>query len=391
MRWRILALLFFARIGLGFQFQTLASVGDDLVVAFGFDYAEIGFLIGLFMAPGLLLALPAGFAGRYACDLSLAGIGLVALTLGGVVSGCATEGWTIGLGRLIAGVGFVFGTVYFTKMIADWFDGREIATAMSIFVVSWPVGIAVGQIGHVWLAQTFDWHAPFLAASIYCGAGALAMFIWYRPPPNLEAANSFSPGLSVSLKALEWRLVICAGAAWGLFNAGYVVYLTFASKMLIAHGAPTLGAASVVSLGSWLMLLSATLCGMIADRFGRRDTIMMVCMAGAVIALMLLSVPGAGVPASMLFGLLGMAPAGVIMALAGQAIAPQRRAFGMGVFFTIYYASMTAGPPIAGAIFDLHARADEPLMFGMALFAAVLPATFAFRHFKSNAPSACRT
>jgi len=48
MRWRILALLFFARIALGFQFQTLASVGDGLVVAFGLDYAGIGLLIGLF-------------------------------------------------------------------------------------------------------------------------------------------------------------------------------------------------------------------------------------------------------------------------------------------------------------------------------------------------------
>ena len=61
MRWRILGLLFLARIGLGIQFQTVASVGDDLIVAFGFNYADIGFLIGLFMAPGLFLALPAGY------------------------------------------------------------------------------------------------------------------------------------------------------------------------------------------------------------------------------------------------------------------------------------------------------------------------------------------
>ena len=63
MRWRMLALLFFARIGLGFQFQTLASVGDGLVVAFGLDYAGIGLLIGLFMAPGLLWLCPPGILG----------------------------------------------------------------------------------------------------------------------------------------------------------------------------------------------------------------------------------------------------------------------------------------------------------------------------------------
>ena len=63
MRWRILALLFAARVGLGFQFQTMASVGGDLSDAFGLDNAEIGLMIGLFMAPGLFLALPAGFSG----------------------------------------------------------------------------------------------------------------------------------------------------------------------------------------------------------------------------------------------------------------------------------------------------------------------------------------
>ena len=81
MRWRILALLFLARIGMGFQFQTLASVGDDLVVAFGLDYAGVGLLIGLFMAPGVVLAIPAGFSGRYLSDRVLAALGLSAHAL----------------------------------------------------------------------------------------------------------------------------------------------------------------------------------------------------------------------------------------------------------------------------------------------------------------------
>jgi MFS family permease len=76
-------------------------------------------------------------------------------------------------------------------------------------------------------------------------------------------------------------------------------------------------------------------CGQIVDRFGRREIILAVCMASAVLALMPLSVPGAGLAASLIFGLIGMAPAGVIMALAGQAVAPERRAFGMGIFLTV--------------------------------------------------------
>lgn len=384
MRWRILALLFFARIGLGFQFQTLASVGDNLVVAFGLDYAQLGLLIGLFMAPGLVLAMPAGFSGRYASDRTIAVLGLAALAAGSAISGFAEDSLVMGIGRVMSGCGALFGTLYLTKMIADWFDGREMATAMSILVMSWPFGIAMGQIGHTWLAQSFDWQLPFLVASVYCGLAALAVFVFYRAPHDLPPLNS---GALLSLTGQEWRLILCAGLAWGTFNAGYVVYLSFAPSTLVSLGYPVLGAASVVSVGSWIMILSGTICGVIADRTGRRDTILMICMAGAIFALMLISVPGAGLPASLLFGFLGMAPAGVIVALAGQAIRPERRAFGMGVFFTVYYVVMTAGPVIAGAIFDMRDRPADALMFGMALFAAVVPAVLAYRYFKFTGPS----
>lgn len=69
MRWRILTLLFLARTGLGFQFQTVASVGKDLIIAFGLDHVGFGLMIGLFMAPGLVLVVPAGYWARYVSDL----------------------------------------------------------------------------------------------------------------------------------------------------------------------------------------------------------------------------------------------------------------------------------------------------------------------------------
>ncbi len=385
MRWRILALVFGARVGLGLQFQTMGSVGDDLAASFGLGHAEIGLMIGLFMAPGLFLALPAGFAGRFASDRVLGGLGLATLALGGAVSAFAVAPSGIGLGRLLAGAGFLFAMLYFTKMIADWFDGREIATAMSILVMSWPFGIAMGQVGHAWLAELYGWRLPFVIASVYCALAAVAVFTLYRAPADRPANGK---GGSIRLLPREWGLIICAGVAWGVFNAGYVVYLSFGPKMLETQGMGTLSAASVISVGSWVMILSGAICGQIADRFGRREIILAVCMTAAVLALMMLQMPGAGLPASLIFGLLGMAPAGVIMALAGQAVAPARRAFGMGVFFTIYFAAMTAAPTIAGWLLDRSGSVDAPILFGMALFAVVLPAALVFRMIKTKAPIA---
>ncbi|MDU8911667.1 CynX/NimT family MFS transporter [Aestuariicoccus sp. MJ-SS9] len=380
MRWRILALLFAARVGLGLQFQTMASVGDDLAGVFGLDYADIGLMVGLFMAPGLFLALPAGFSGRFASDRTLAGLGLAALALGGAVSATAAGPWTVGAGRMGAGLGFVFANLYFTKMAADWFDGREIATAMSILVMSWPFGIAMGQVGHAVLTELYGWRVPFAVASVYCALAAFGMFTLYRTP---EVRAGAAPGRMTWLLPREWGLILCAGVAWGVFNAGYVAYLTFGPLMLEARGTDPLAAASVISVGSWLMILSGAACGQIADRFGRRDTILTVCIGAGVVALLLLKLPGAGLAASLIFGLLGVAPAGVIMALAGQAVAPERRAFGMGIFFTVYYVVMTAAPPFAGWLSDRSGTPDSAILFGAVLFALVLPAALAFRLLKA--------
>ncbi|MCL5776360.1 MFS transporter [Limibaculum sp. FT325] len=382
MRWRILALLFAARVGLGFQFQTMGAVGGELSDAFGLDNAQIGLMIGLFMAPGLFLALPAGFSGRFASDRVLAGLGLGALALGGALSATAGELAGIGFGRILSGAGFLFATLYFTKMTADWFEGREIATAMSILVMSWPFGIAMGQVVHTWLAEVYGWRVPFAVASVWCAAAAVAVLTRYRPPHDLP------PRIASRIRGLlprEWGLIVLAAIAWGVFNAGYVVYLSFGPSMLQAQGMGTLAAASVISAGSWLMILSGTACGQIADRFGRRETILAICMAGAVLALILLALPGAGLAASLLFGLVGMAPAGVIMALAGQAVATERRAFGMGVFFTVYYAIMTASPPVAGRLFDLTGAPDGAILFSAVLFSLVLPAAVLFGMLKTRA------
>ena len=309
----------------------------------------------------------------------MVGFGLIAMAGGGVISTLAVEGLGLGMGRVVAGVGCLFAMIYFTKMIADWFEGREIATAMSILVMSWPLGIAMGQVGHAWLAQTYGWQVPFQAASAYCLIAALGVFLLYRPPHDLPDAAG---GARIALTKHERRLMLCAATAWGVFNAAYVTYLAFAPKVLEDHGHTAISAAGIISIGSWIMILSGAASGQIVDSFGRRNSVLAICMGGAIVALLLLGMPGAGVGASILFGLIGMAPAGVIMAMAGQAMQPQVRAFGMGMFFTVYYAIMWITPPVAGAILDATGNPQGPLWLTMILFAAVVPLGMAFQFFK---------
>ena len=52
-RWTILGVLSIARIAMGFQFQSIASVSQSLVDDMGISYGQIGTLIGLYMLPAL--------------------------------------------------------------------------------------------------------------------------------------------------------------------------------------------------------------------------------------------------------------------------------------------------------------------------------------------------
>ena len=366
-RWSILALLFVCRASLGLQFQTLGSVADPLVAQFGFGYTEIGTLIGLFMLPGLLLSMPAGWAGRHASDRQLVTTGLLVMALGGGVAALAQSFGLLAVGRLVSGAGFVFATLYFTKMVIDWFAGLELATALGILVMSWPFGIAAGQVGHAWLAATFDWRAAFIVASVCCAAGAAAVALSYRSPPAAAAAAA---PVASGLPRDELLLTLLAAAVWGLFNAGYVIYLSFAPKVLVAVGYSATQAASVISIASWVMILSVTVAGRIADKTGRPATVLWACLAVGIGSLLFLQHGAWAIALSLAFGLFGAAPAGIVMSLTAQSMAPQRRAFGMGIFFTFYFFIMTTAPPLAGWLFDRTGKPFTAILFAAALFVA---------------------
>jgi predicted MFS family arabinose efflux permease len=386
-RWAILALLFVTRAGLGFQFQTMGSVADALSQRLSLNFAEIGTLIGLFMLSGIALSIPAGFAGRHASDRTLVVLGLAALALGGAVA-TAADGFTVlAIGRLLCGAGFVLTTIYFTKMTADWFAGRELATAMGVLVMSWPGGIALGQVVHGWLAASYGWRLPFIVASLYCLAGAVAILALYRPPTT---GNTALLVVSVDLTRREWTLTLIASVVWAAFNAAYVVYLSFAPLVLTAGGLGRLEAASIVSLASWVMIFSGPLCGQIADRTGHSDLILSACLVCAMTVLAFLPNVGWAIPLTLGFGLLGMAPAGLIMALTGAAMAPQKRAFGMGIFFSVYFLLVAPTPAIAGWLFDRTGNAFAALLFAIGLLMLTLLANLAFRLAQHRLPDVQR-
>ena len=80
-------------------------------------------------------------------------------------------------------------------------------------------------------------------------------------------------------------------------------------------------------------------------------------------------------PSIALFAVIGLVlapPGGLIMALPGEAVRPERRALAMGLYFTSYYAGMGVLPTVAGYARDVTGNAAAPLWFAGAMLVAGL-------------------
>jgi len=63
-RWVVLALPFFAPASMAMQFQSIPPISTLLVEELGFNFTQIGLLIGIWMLPGFFIALPGGLLGQ---------------------------------------------------------------------------------------------------------------------------------------------------------------------------------------------------------------------------------------------------------------------------------------------------------------------------------------
>ena len=72
---------------MAYQVQSVGSISPFLVVDLGIDYATLGTLIGLYMLPGVVIALPGGVLGQRFGDTRMCLLSLALMTLGGVLQG----------------------------------------------------------------------------------------------------------------------------------------------------------------------------------------------------------------------------------------------------------------------------------------------------------------
>jgi predicted MFS family arabinose efflux permease len=376
-RWAVLAILFVVRLTIAFQFQSVAAVAPLLEQTFGVGLADIGLLIGLYFTPGAVLALPGGAIGRALGDKPTTIAALLLMTAGSLVM-ATTDIWALQMtGRLVSGAGGVLLTVQLTKMGTDWFAGKEIATAMAIFVNSWPAGVAISLLVLPAIGTTYGAGAVFVATGALSAIG-VALIMFYQPPPGARVSAAGSSRLD----RLALLAVIVAGLIWGLYNVGFAMIFSFGPSLLVERGWSIAAAGSAISLVMWLSVVSVPSGGFIADR-GNPFVLTIAASITVAVLLAWLSRSDAVITILVLIGLVGGFPAGPIMSLASRVLAPETRAIGMGVFYTLFYAAMMLGPAVAGRLAKAAGTAAVALDLGALTVLACPPLMWLFERIVS--------
>lgn len=375
-RWLILAVLFLARAAMSFQFQTIGAVGPLLIDQLHIDFTWLGTLIGLYMLPGTIVALPSGMLGQRFGAKQIVLVGLALMAAGGAMTASDAPALAV-VGRLISGIGGIAMSIMLTKMITDWFAGKEVVTAMSMLIASWPLGIGFSFLLFPPLAAAWSWQAVMLLAAAFSLVCLILVAAVYRDAPDVPQVTVGA--LRITLSKREWVLAIIAGSMWATFNVGFILLVNFAPELFTRAGYSREAAAGIVSLLGWGTIPLVPLAGFAAERLKRPNLFM---AAGfALSSLLTLALPFTSAQIAVFLCLVAVTslPAGPIFSLVAPELSPQNRAVGMGVFFTLFYLGMALLPALAGKLRDTTGDAAAPTLFAAAMMASGLVLLVLFR------------
>jgi predicted MFS family arabinose efflux permease len=375
-RWTVLAVLAFARSSVGYQFIAIAALMPQLKAALGFNYTQLGTLLGVFMIVGMFLSLPVGLLVPKMGDRLTLWIGLGSMVAGGLLIALSEAYFPALIGRILGGVGAVATSVVGSKQLTDWFFGKEIRTAMSIYGVMWTTGIGLGMSLLPFLSEQWGWTVAVLSTTTI---PALAIILVSFIPPN-----SAGPGQSITDHVpprLRWTLdkrevfsIVAAGAAWPLMNGGgYVLFTSYGPSLLIERGSTAVSAGLIVGMLSWLVMATIPIGGLMADRSGRSGLLFLV---GCFISAAAIGAVPFGGPVALwvlLSAAIGLT-VGPVMALPSDLLRTESRAAGFGLLYSLFYTGMGVLPAIGGWLLDWTGSISAVIWFSAAcLIAAPAP------------------
>jgi sugar phosphate permease len=103
--------------------------------------------------------------------------------------------------------------ILLTRLISDWFAGKELSTAMGVMLTSWPVGLGLATATLGGLAAGSGWRWPITMTAIAAAVGLLLMLVVFREAPRSAGVTAAPARASLAGRDLRLSTRASRGAA----------------------------------------------------------------------------------------------------------------------------------------------------------------------------------
>lgn len=237
---------------------------DTQVSLMGFAFAALNIVAGIIVAR---------FAER-TTRVTLIAAGTLLWSAATAACGLAA-GWTqLLLARVAVGLGEAVGLPGNQSLISDYYPASRRGLAISVLLLSPPIGAFIGFVGGGWIAQNFDWRWTFILAAVPgLILGALVYLFVAEPVRGQHDADASDevPGIGAvvrrftHLPSARHLIVGSTLAATIGFGLNYFFTSLMIRRFALPIGEAGLYAGLIASLPAVLSVLAS---GWLADRFG---------------------------------------------------------------------------------------------------------------------------
>lgn len=209
--------------------------------------------------------------------LTLISLGTLVWSLATAACGLAGSWAQLLAARVGVGLGEAFGLPGNQSVLSDYFPASRRGLALSVLMLSPPIGAFVGFVGGGWIAQEFDWRTAFLIAAIPGLALSAIAYLFVEEPRRGQhdpGASDEVPPLSAVLRRLfllpSARNLVIGSALAAMFGFGLNYFFT---SLMIREFSLGLGEAGLYTglIASLPAALSVLTCGWLGDRLGPKN------------------------------------------------------------------------------------------------------------------------
>lgn len=367
-RWLILGVLvltFMCSFAYAFA-VTQPSVGI-LSEVFGLDPGTVGGLMMLALSiAAAVMSIPAGIL-TDKWGVKKTGILAVALLLiGWLISGIATDFTLVLVGRALIGLGGVTISIVGPPALLGWFPPTEIGTAMGVWSVAMPLGLAWEIPFATWVMLNYGWQSAYLIGAVFSLVflGLYALLIRPGPllaPPPKPEAGAQPPKMSEALANPEvWKFSLSVLFTIMVFQSINAFFQIWTGTRLAEEAGMAMSdafalAGSIAGFIGLTGIFGVLISGILSDKLGgRRKPIYILAVLLQIIPLLMIAyIPasfGTFAATAVLMGLFMFLIPPQMFAIPTLIVRPEVAGLSLGIVITFFYIAGIIGPMIVGGM-----------------------------------------